>query len=98
MKLLFVCSRTLSSSCVLMKERFIIGKSKHLSPTELRGKVVDESDNIEANIGALTSAQLQQEVFKTIETYLKLKPFANTMLPCCIFKTSKIELYRISKN
>lgn len=39
-----------------MKERFVLGKSKTMSATELRGKIVDESDNVTANIEALVAA------------------------------------------
>jgi hypothetical protein len=42
-----------------MKERFLIGQHKGSSPTELRGKIVDESDNVAANIDALAMAQAQ---------------------------------------
>ena len=39
-----------------------MGESKGLSPTRLRGKVVDESDNVPANIDALATAHSVEEV------------------------------------
>ena len=38
----------------------ILGKSKGPSPTDLRGKLVDESDNVEETLGALSEA-VQEE-------------------------------------
>ena len=53
----FDSSRSFSSGCVLMKERFILGKTKGMSATQLRGKVVDDAENVSANIDALVTAE-----------------------------------------
>jgi hypothetical protein len=40
-----------------MRERYVIGKTKGMSVNKLRGNIVDESENVSANIDALATAE-----------------------------------------
>jgi small subunit ribosomal protein S11 len=56
-------TRLLSSSSVNQADvRYVPGRGKGPSPTKLRGRLIDGSDDSNSNIDALTTATLSQEV------------------------------------
>ena len=51
----------------------VLGKTKGPSPSDLRGKLVDESDNVEENFEALSSAIMEEfQIFPDETTSEKL--------------------------
>ena len=59
-----------TSSGPLNRERFIADK---VSTVKLRGKIYDESDNIQENLDALTSTQLAADATEAIQEDIKKK-------------------------
>ena len=50
-----------TSGPVSRVQRYIVGKTKGVSPTDLRGKLYDESDNVKENLDALETVALSSE-------------------------------------
>ena len=61
------CGRGFHTSVILnhRSARIVLGETKGVSPSKLRGQIFDESDNVKENLDALESASLAAETNKS---------------------------------